>query len=79
MAVVGGRWHIKHAFEVAEQETGLDDYEVRSRRRDSPEGSRCPPGPGIAFLEGREYSHTDSTRPHHVPAVTHATWCTGRN
>ena len=30
MAVAGRRWCIEHAFEAAKQETGLDDYEVRS-------------------------------------------------
>ena len=30
MAVTGSRWHIKHAFEAAKQEMGLDNYEVRS-------------------------------------------------
>ena len=30
MAVAGHRWAIEHAFKAAKQETGLDDYEVRS-------------------------------------------------
>ena len=30
VAVAGRRWCIEHAFEAARQETGLDDYEVRS-------------------------------------------------
>ena len=30
VAVAGRRWAIEHAFEAAKQETGLDDYEVRS-------------------------------------------------
>ncbi len=30
VAVAGRRWCIEHAFETAKQETGLDDYEVRS-------------------------------------------------
>ncbi len=30
VAVAGRRWPIEHAFEAAKQETGLDDYEVRS-------------------------------------------------
>ena len=30
VAVAGSRWPIEHAFEAAKQETGLDDYEVRS-------------------------------------------------
>ena len=30
VAVAGRRWCIEHAFEAAKQETGLDDYEVRS-------------------------------------------------
>ena len=30
VAVAGSRWCIEHAFEAAKQETGLDDYEVRS-------------------------------------------------
>ena len=30
VAVAGRRWCIEHAFESARQETGLDDYEVRS-------------------------------------------------
>ena len=30
MAVAGHRWCIESAFEAAKQETGLDDYEVRS-------------------------------------------------
>ena len=29
-AATWSRWHIEHAFEAAKQETGLDDYEVRS-------------------------------------------------
>ena len=28
--VAGSRWHIKHTFEAAKQEVGLDNYEVRS-------------------------------------------------
>ena len=30
LVAVAGRWCIERAFEVAKQETGLDDYEVRS-------------------------------------------------
>ena len=30
VAVAGRRWAIEHAFEAAKQETGLDDYEMRS-------------------------------------------------
>ena len=30
VGVAGRRWSIEHAFEAAKQETGLDDYEVRS-------------------------------------------------
>ena len=30
VGVAGRRWHIESAFEAARQETGLDDYEVRS-------------------------------------------------
>ena len=30
VAVAGSRWHVESAFEAAKQETGLDDYEVRS-------------------------------------------------
>ena len=30
VAVAGRRWCIESAFEAAKQETGLDDYEVRS-------------------------------------------------
>ena len=30
VAVAGSRWCIEHDFEAAKQETGLDDYEVRS-------------------------------------------------
>ena len=30
VAVAGSRWRIEQAFETAKQETGLDDYEVRS-------------------------------------------------
>ena len=30
VGVAGRRWAVEHAFEAAKQETGLDDYEVRS-------------------------------------------------
>ena len=30
VGVAGRRWHVESAFEAARQETGLDDYEVRS-------------------------------------------------
>ena len=30
MGVAGRGWAVAHAFEAAKQETGLDDYEVRS-------------------------------------------------
>ena len=30
VGVACSRWHIKHAFEAAKQEMGLDDYEVHS-------------------------------------------------
>ena len=58
VAVAGRRWCIEHAFESAKQETGLDDYEVRSARlvpaRDpgplspGPAGRGASRGPGAS-------------------------------